>query len=74
MLASTRALCFYRKFLCFRFSRSLKKGDEQGFGPSFAVVFVIKLRLYKGGALVSDSLALLLIFFKSLIIFTICDH
>ena len=56
MLARAPAQCFSRKFLCFRFSRSLKAIRRQRvrFGLSFTVVnvikmiFVFKLRLHEG--------------------------
>ena len=57
MLARPPALCFFREFLCFRFSRSLKaiKRHRAWFLLSFAVVNIIKtifvimkLRFHKG--------------------------
>ena len=56
MLARAPALCFSRKLLCFRFSRSLKAIRRQWvrFGLSFTgvniikMIFVFKLRLHEG--------------------------
>ena len=76
MLARPPALCFSRKFLCFRFSRSLKaiKRHLAWFVLSFPVVNVVKtifvtmkLRLHKGrSSPAGDNLALPLIFFNLL--------